>query len=67
MAELHVETKKHSAGSASWLWILLALIVIAVVVYFFINCNSKAATDNTPAAPASPVSQLLPANAVFYS
>lgn len=48
MAEINVQTKKHSS-SPVWLWVLLILIV-AAVVYFLIrdkNKNTHTPVNNT--------------------
>lgn len=51
MAELHVEPKKHTAGSMSWLWIVLGVIIAAVIVWLIVaNNNGK---NNNAAEPAN--------------
>jgi hypothetical protein len=37
MAEIHVESRKHT--SSAWIWILVSLIIIAAVAYFLTRNN----------------------------
>jgi hypothetical protein len=37
MAEIHVESKKHT--SSAWIWILVSLAIIAAVAYFLTRGN----------------------------
>ena len=57
MAEIHVQTKKHSSNSA-WLWIVLVLLIIGAVVYYLMTRNNNPQTG--PAAQPNAASQLYP-------
>jgi hypothetical protein len=37
MAEIHIESKKHT--SSAWIWILVSLVIIAAVAYFLTRGN----------------------------
>jgi hypothetical protein len=50
MAELHVQTKKNTASSSLWIWIVLALIIVGAVIYYLMTRNKG--TENT-APPAN--------------
>lgn len=49
MAEIHVQTKKHSSNAA-WLWIVLALLIIGAVVYYMMTRNNNSQQQTTPTA-----------------
>ena len=61
MAEIHVQARKHSSGSA-WIWILIVLLIIASLVYYVVTRHrvteknmlrqpDAAATDFKPQVP----------------
>ncbi|RYZ30977.1 MAG: hypothetical protein EOO10_00870 [Chitinophagaceae bacterium] len=48
MAEIHVQTKKHS--NSAWVWIVLALLIIGAVVYYMMTRNNNNQQQTTPSA-----------------
>ena len=72
MGEIHVQTKKHSAVSSMWIWIVLALIIAAAVIYYLVTRNKAAGNAgpaNTTGSLYSPVENSLVAatqNTVVY-
>ena len=48
MAEIHVEPKKHTSNS-SWLWIVLAILIAAAVIYYLVTRNNTAEESIAPA------------------
>ena len=66
MAEIHVEPRKKSTGSNTWIWILVALIIIAVVAYLvYQNQTGNApAVDTTNTAPGAWLPVLNPLAAI---
>lgn len=55
MAEIHVEPKKQSSNT-SWIWIVLALLIAAAVIYYFVTRNNTA--DNRQAQPVNTTSYI---------
>ena len=49
MAEIHVETKKNTASSSMWIWIVLALVIVGAVIYYLMTRN-KAGENTAPPA-----------------
>ena len=51
MAEIHVQSKKHSPNT-SWIWIVVVLLIAAAVVYYLMTRNKQqeAAPTTPPAA-----------------
>ena len=75
MAEIHVQTKKHSAAGSMWIWIVVVLLIAAAVVYYFVNRNKNGGATAPPANttsflrainPAAPANAALPENAATY-
>lgn len=57
MAEIHVQTKKHTTNS-SWLWIVLALLLIGALVYYLMARNTE--TQTAPVVQPDAASQFKP-------
>lgn len=55
MAEIHVEPKKHTSPSF-WLWIVLALLIAAAVVYYLVTRNNDTNHITVPANTTGAVS-----------
>lgn len=53
MAEIHVQTKKHSAPGSMWIWIVVVLIIAAAVIYYLVSRNKNAGTAAPPANTTS--------------
>ena len=53
MAEIHVQTKKHSAAGSMWIWIVVVLIIAAALIYYLANRNKNAGTAAPPANTTS--------------
>lgn len=67
MAELHVQTKKHSTANSMWIWIVVVLIIAAAVIYYLTarNKNANTATpSNTTGFIYTPVQSLATTNAL---
>jgi hypothetical protein len=64
MAEIHVQTKKHS--SPVWVWILLALIIVGALVYFLARNQNKDADRNTTQRTTSFVTPAVPTPSLIY-
>jgi flagellar basal body-associated protein FliL len=47
MADIHVEPKKQTSNS--WIWIVLALVIAAAVIYFLMNRNKNTEDNREPA------------------
>jgi heme/copper-type cytochrome/quinol oxidase subunit 2 len=60
MAEIHVRAKKHNTSNTMWIWIVIALLVIATVIYFVMRNNDS--TPNNTTTPAYPTSQVQSTN-----
>ena len=60
MAEIHVQPKKHTGPNTTWIWIVIALLIVATVVYFVVKNNETAPNDTT--TPAYPTSQVQGVN-----
>jgi hypothetical protein len=56
MAEIHVQTKKHS--NLTWLWIVLALLIIGALVYYLMTRNNQQQTN--PVVQPDAASQVYP-------
>ena len=48
MAEIHVESKKHSSNT-SWIWIVAVLLIAAAVIYYLMTRDKQ--QEATPATP----------------
>ena len=59
MAEIHVQTKRKSAG---WLWIVLGLLVLGALAYLIVMRTNKNEPKNTTNQSA-PSSYVLPVHA----
>ena len=55
MAEIHVQTKKHTS-TPTWVWIVIALLIVVTVTWFVVK-NKETAPVQTP-SPANPTSQV---------
>jgi hypothetical protein len=62
MAEIHVQTKKNTAASSMWIWIVLALVIVGAVIYYLMTRN-KATENNAP--PANTTGAIKRANNPF--
>ena len=66
MAEIHVQTKRHSTTSPMWIWIIVALLIVAVVAWFVLkNRETTPPQTPTPANPASQVQNINDANGIY--
>jgi hypothetical protein len=63
MAEIHVESRKHT--SSAWIWILVSLIIIAAVAYFLTR-NNRTGENQINGNPVSYMHEHPATQGIYY-
>jgi hypothetical protein len=63
MAEIHVESRKHT--SSAWIWILVSLIIIAAVAYFLTR-NNRTGENHINGNPVSYMHEHPAPQGIYY-